>query len=447
VEQSPTIARRSKTRRSKTRDSKTRLAAAALNWAFHASDDAILDALAQGHHRGSLREHFGAAAYQELSVLAARAKQIKNARGPRVLILPGIMGSRLCAVMRGREASAAAPGHTPQEVLWIDPERIAAGRLKELILPSSESIRPMGVLLFSYARMKLMLEIDGFDAEFFPYDWRLGIDELGTALASRIAAQNEPVFLIAHSMGGLIARIAAKRLPKRLVRKLIMLGTPNRGSFAPVLALRGTYPFVRKLARLDHRHSPEYLAQQVFCTFPGIYHMLPSARRRGAVNLLDPRSWPRTGAVPDPALLGRVAAIRRQLAAPDSRMCQIIGVNRETVVAVRRTAAGFEYGSSLNGDGTVPVALALLPKLKTYFIEESHGNLANNSQVIRAIIDLLRGGSTRALVRRFVPGHGRLSRVDDARLKLIGGGKIDWGRLNSAQREAVLAELDGAPLA
>jgi pimeloyl-ACP methyl ester carboxylesterase len=427
-----TLARRRKTRRSKARRS-----AAELNWAFHASDGAILDALANGQHRGSLREQFGSAAYQELSVLAARAQRVKKAGGPRVLILPGIMGSRL----------AAAPASTSQEVLWIDPERIATGRLRELILPSAESIRPMGVLLFSYARMKLMLDIAGFDAEFFPYDWRLGIDELGTALALHIQARDKPVILIAHSMGGLIARIAAKRLPKRLVRKLIMLGTPNRGSFAPVLALRGTYPFVRRMARLDHRHSPEYLAQEVFCTFPGIYHMLPSARRRGTVDLLDPRAWPRTGAVPDAALLRRVAAVRRQLAAPDSRMCHIVGINRETVVAVRRTAAGFEYGSNVNGDGTVPVALALLPKLKTYFIDEWHGNLANNSRVIRAIVDLLRRGSTRELLRHFVPAHGRLSRVDDARLKLIGGGKIVWRRLSSDERKAVLAELDGAPLA
>jgi pimeloyl-ACP methyl ester carboxylesterase len=434
-------------RRRKTRPTKAHRSAAELNWAFHASDGAILDALAKGRHRGSLREQFGSAAYRELSVLAARAQKVKNAGGPRVLILPGIMGSRLCALKRSRGASAAAPASASQEVLWIDPERIATGRLKELILPSAESIRPMGVLLFYYARMKLMLEIEGFDAGFFPYDWRLGIDELGTALASRIAAQDKPVILIAHSMGGMIARIAAKRLPRRLVRKLIMLGTPNRGSFSPVLALRGTYPFVRKMARLDHRHSPEYLAQEVFCTFPGIYHMLPPARRRGAVDLLDPRAWPRTGAVPDPALLGRVAAVRRQLAAPDSRMYHIVGINRETVVAVRRTPAGFEYGSSLNGDGSVPVASALLPKLKTYFIDESHGNLANNSRVIRAVIDLARRGSTRELPRHYVPSHGRLSRVDDARLRLIGGGKIDWRRLSSAQRKAVLAELDGAPLA
>jgi pimeloyl-ACP methyl ester carboxylesterase len=406
--------------------------AADANWAFHATDSTILRALATGQHRENLREYFGTAAYNELSILAATAKGAKICSGPQVLILPGIMGSRL---------------ETAGDVLWIDPLRIAAGRLKELILPSTRSIRPMGVLLFSYAKLKLKLDIAGFDARFIPYDWRLGIDELGANLAARIAAAGNPVVLIAHSMGGLIARIAAKQLPKRLVRRLIMLGAPNGGSFAPVQALRGTYPFVRKMSRFDRRHSAEYLAEEVFCTFPGIYHMLPPRQHRTGVDLLDPRCWPKAGPMPDAALLGQVEGVRERMAAPDRRMVHIVGVNRETVVEVRRTASGFEYGSSMNGDGTVPVALAMLPKLSTYFVDEWHGNLANNSRVIRAIIELLLRGSTRQLARRFVPKRARLSRIDDARLRLIGGGKIDWRLLDSAQREAALAEWDGGRLA
>ena len=234
-----------------------------------------------------------------------------------------------------------------------------------------------------------------------------------------------------------------KRLPKRCVRRLILLGTPNRGSYAPVQALRGTYPFVRKLARLDLKHTPEQLAQKVFCTFPGIYQLLPPPVPGSRIDLLDARSWPVAGPKPDATQLARVAAARAQMAAPDARMMHIVGVNRETAVAVRRTATGFEYSLSANGDGTVPVAMASLPRLKTYFIDESHGNLANNSQVISAILDLLRHGRTQALKRRFVPRRGRLIRIDDARLRSVGaGGKIDWRHLDSTRREAALVELD-----
>jgi pimeloyl-ACP methyl ester carboxylesterase len=408
------------------------------DWALHASNAEILDALARRRHSESLREYFGARALEELAALAAAAKQAKRRAAPRVLIVPGMMGSRLCdAVRRGAAPRAARP-----RLLWIDPLRISAGRLTQLALPSTRAIRPRGVLLFSYARLRLRLAIEGFDARFFAYDWRLGIDVLGAALAAAIAAARQPVILIAHSMGGLVARVAAQRLPRRAVKRLIMLGAPNRGALAPVLALRGTYPFVRKLSRIDLMHSPEDLAAEVFSTFPGLYHLLPPERAMD-FDLLDPGCWPSAGPRPDAQLLGSVARARAEMAPPDERMVQIVGVNRETVVSVRRTPAGFEYGSSRNGDGTVPVAMALLPGLKSYFAEESHGNLANSARLVGAIIDLASGGSTRTLQRRYIPCQDGVRFIDDAQLRRAEGGKIDWRLLDSAQREAVLADLDG----
>jgi hypothetical protein len=404
------------------------------DWAFHAPNSAVFEALARGQHSRSLRELFGTQAFEELSVLAQAATQAERAAGPRVLVIPGMMGSRLCDMKRART-----------RVLWIDPRCIAAGRLKDLVLPSAKSIRPRGVLLPSYAKLKLKLAIEGFDAKFFAYDWRLGIDDIGKALASAIAAQRRPVILIAHSMGALAARIAAQLLPKRSVRRLIMIGAPNRGSFAPVLALRGTYPFVQKLSRLDLKHSADELAAAVFSTFPGLYQMLPPRPADLAFDLFDPACWPSAGPKPDAKLLARVAQARAGMAEPDPRMAQIVGINRDTIVSVRRTPAGFEYGSTRHGDGTVPVTMARLPGLKTYYADESHGNLANNSQIIGAIIDLARGSSTRELAQRFAPPPAVESSTDDEELlRSVCRDKIDWRVLDSAQREAILADLDGA---
>jgi pimeloyl-ACP methyl ester carboxylesterase len=437
-------------RRAVVRRSHEPRSAASADWAFHADDEEVFDALAGGSHAASLREYFGAPGYAELSLLAAAAKKVKKSRtrkrrrAHRVLILPGIMGSKLGGPTQAGGGAKRRSGAS--EVLWIDPLQIAAGRLTALALPAAAPIESMGVLLFSYAKLKLTLEIEGCDAHFYSYDWRLGLDELGAKLAAWMAADGRPVTLVAHSMGGLVARMAVRVLPKRLVRRFVMLGVPNEGSFAPIQALRGTYPFVRRMSALDRKHSPEYLAEKVFCTFPGLYHMLPPPRRVAGTDLIDPRSWPADGPAPNPRLLGQLAAVRAGLAPVDSRMIHIIGVNQETVVGVRRTARGFRYAMDRNGDGTVPLAYARLPKLKAYFVDESHANLANNSRVIQAILDLVRSGRTGALPQAWRAKPGITRYIDDARLRLDDGPKIDWRRLTPAQREAVFAELDSGRL-
>ena len=189
-------------------------------------------------------------------------------------------------------------------------------------MPGTRPIRAAGALLPGYAKLKLTLSLQGFDARFFAYDWRLGIDQIGAALAARILAGGKPVALVAHSMGGLVARVAMKCLPRRLVKRLVMLGAPNRGAFAPVLALRGTYPFVRRLSRLDLEHSPEELAGRVFSTFPGLYQLLPATVTAEGVDLLDPDGWPDSGPRPDAALLGRVAGARAGWPTPMRAWCR-----------------------------------------------------------------------------------------------------------------------------
>src|SRR6185503_1985383 len=109
-----------------------------------------------------LEAYFGEQEYAELRELAHQARSRSVRGGPRALILPGIMGSRL-----------GTRGKLLDDVIWIDPIDIAAGNLPELALRGKASrIEPLGVVLFAYLKLKLLLKMDGIDADFHAYDWR-----------------------------------------------------------------------------------------------------------------------------------------------------------------------------------------------------------------------------------------------------------------------------------
>lgn len=335
-----------------------------------------------------LEDYFGEAAYRELRELALEASAIRVRGGPRVLILPGIMGSTLGIENR------VGPF---DDILWLDPLDIGLGNLTMLALGSPHRIVPLGVILFAYLRLKLRLLRAGYDVDFHPFDWRLGLDELGQGLAARLASEKPGVQLVAHSMGGLVARAALRHAAGSKVSRLIMLGTPNFGSFAPVQAIRGTNGTARALAALDPFHSVEELSQLVFRTFPGLSQMFPAPERFDAVDLYRPSGWPRSGPTPDFDILAGVAKVRAALAEADSRFHLIAGINQETVTGLSRGDKEFTYELSDEGDGTVPLAFALLPGATTYYVEEEHGALPNNGTVGAAVVDLLTTGRTERL--------------------------------------------------
>src|SRR3954467_11375786 len=195
--------------------------AAAGHGAFTMTPEDVERALLTGASSGALQDYFGSDSYSQLRDLSRDASTRTVRGGPRVLILPGIMGSTL-----------GKPG--PLTLLWINPLAIALGRLTELALNGrSGAVSVKGVVLLAYLKLKLRLKIAGFDADFFPYDWRLSLTQLGASLAA--ALDKEPsseVHLVAHSMGGLVARAALLAPSGAKVKRLIMLGTPNYGSYA-----------------------------------------------------------------------------------------------------------------------------------------------------------------------------------------------------------------------
>jgi CHAT domain-containing protein len=383
---------------------------------FSLANAAIENALLTGAHPDLLAEYFGESAHAELVDLARQAHSRSLRGAGHVLILPGIMGTKLGLPHSG-------PLGLCDDVIWLDPIDLAEGELIRLGLGDTPNpCVPLGVMLLFYLKLKLRLRAAGFNADFHPYDWRLDIATLGTQLAQRIAAlPHGPVHLVAHSMGGLVARAALRQLAQqpaaaRVVR-LVMLGTPNFGSFLATQAIRGTLDTVRALAFFDPRHHVDELCAQVFNTFPGLYHLLPAAGKFARVDLYDPAQWPAEGPQPNPKLLALARQTQDLLAPPDPRFALIAGVDQKTVTDLEPGPAGFAYTETTAGDGTVPLALAQLPGTSTWFVAESHGSLPNNALVTRAVIDLLNTGTTSALPRQWAPSRAARRTVTDTVLR------------------------------
>ncbi|HEY6481993.1 MAG TPA: hypothetical protein VIY54_00535 [Steroidobacteraceae bacterium] len=405
---------------------------------FAWSDTDIEQLLAHGRNPRELIAYFGAAEYRDLVRLAQLgARTPTSDHAVRVFVVPGIMGSQL---------GLRRPPPLPNDILWLDPIDIGVGRLAALHVPTGAPIVPLGVVLYSYLRLKLHLRARGFAPLLYDYDWRLGVDELGPQLAAAIRADPaQRTMIVAHSMGGLVSRAALAQPGLRKVERVVLLGTPNSGSFAPLQALRGTYAVVRKIARLTTRQSAEALADKIFNSFPSLYQMLPVRTRSSEPDLFDAAQWPRRGPQPDAGLLRAARDIHGKLAPADERICAIVGVGQETVTAARRHRDQFIYTVTRHGDGTVPALSAALPGAQMHYATVPHSELTRHPIVAAAVTELLATGTTLRLKSEWQTSSTAEAHVSDAQLRRMQADKVDWARLEANERRQFLQNLNEPP--
>ena len=391
--------------------------------------------LVSGEQRQELAAYFGESEYVDLVRLARKAERAGvNDAAPHVVVVPGILGSQL-GIARQRPL--------PNDVLWLDPIDIQVGRLRLLGLDAGAPIIPLGVVLYSHLKLRLRLRTAGFRVTLHDYDWRLGIEESGAALAAWLRERGpQRLAIVAHSMGGLLSRTALALPGTQHVERVVLLGTPNQGSFAPVQVLRGTYAVVRKIARLDAATTAERLTEEVFNGFPSLYQMIPAAGRKGAADLLDPRAWPESGPALRPPLLERARRFREGLPPADERFVAIAGVGQETVTSVSKVRDGFAYTVTRHGDGTVPADSAALNGANTYFAKTAHSELTRDAAVAAAIVDVLRKGFTRRLSTRWTSKSRAQARISDRDLRREHAGKVDWAGLTPEERADFLQSLN-----
>jgi pimeloyl-ACP methyl ester carboxylesterase len=308
---------------------------------------------------------------------------------PTVILLPGIMGTHL-----------ARDG----ERQWISVWQLATGGLARLAY-GEPGVEPDGLVEMVYEKLFDRLR-EQYHVIPFGFDWRRPIQETAEALSRvvdrELKRHNRAVRIMAHSMGGLVARAFIADFPglwetaTRRGGRLVMLGTPNHGSFVPAQVFTQEHTLMKILAAADFRHKLHQLTD-IVRDFQGLVEMLPY--KEGVVDLLAPARWAGLGDfAPSATDLDRARQFREHLARsaidPGS-MIYVAGHDDETPYSLDLSQGGkVSFPRDALGDGTVPWDLGLLEGVPTYYVEAEHGQIPNRRELFDGFMDLLADGVT-----------------------------------------------------
>lgn len=358
------------------------------------------------------------------------------AERPAVFLLPGILGSHL---------------KVGDKRIWLG-LRLVGGlpRLAWKGDGAADGVSPDGPIGMFYDDLAEHLE-HSHEVIAFAFDWRRPIEDEACRLADAIdrelalrEASRQPVRLLAHSMGGLVARTVQlerpatwNRMLQRKGARLLMLGTPNGGSWAPMQVLSGDDSFGNLLAAVGGLFDDEG-ARQVMAGMPGFLQLqaglLDDDERLGRSTAWQEmadrdlqkvrdanwwhRNWtapddpsqlnPYTWGVPSQTVLNHALALRRRLdeqrardlPAFADRLRLVVGHARFTPDGWQWGDEGLEYLNAVDGgDGRVPLASALLPGVRTWALQVDHGGLPDHADAFEAYRELLEHGETDRIPR------------------------------------------------
>jgi hypothetical protein len=348
---------------------------------------------------------------------------------PAVFVLPGILGSNL--KVDGKR-------------IWLS-FRIVNG-LKRLAYKAGkpDGVEPDRPIENVYEDLMAFLDATHEVIE-FAFDWRRPIEEearrLATAVDAALSAREasgKPVRLIVHSMGGLVARTMQLEAPKvwdrmiaRAGARVLMLGTPNGGSWAPMQVLSGDDSFGNMLASVGSLFADK-AAKQLIAEMPG-FLQLQFGLLDATLGLASAQTWrkladddlrlvrefsfwhhdelqaaPYEWGVPTQAVLDRAVALRKRLDAQVTDRLPAFADKVSLVIGKAKfTPDGFEVGpdglfyldAPEAGDGRVTRASAMLPGVRTWHIDCEHGNLPKAKFAFDGYLDLLERGDTDKLAR------------------------------------------------
>ena len=349
---------------------------------------------------------------------------------PVVVVLPGVMGSHLRVDGRDR--------------VWFDLPDLIAGGLSRIDW-GQQQVEAEALWDRYYGSLCAHLA-KSHRVEPFAYDWRQPLDVLGERLGEFLDAlmkdTQQPVRLLAHSMGGLVVRACAAKRPgvmdmlmQRDGARLLMLGTPNQGAWSMVENLLGKGGTLRTLIRIDLKHDMQQVLDIVahfrgplaLLPRPGFTDMFQGQPDGGAFYALqDSATWAdfrervrdfwfgdHHSALPSQQALDEASWLWRQDAAssPDGaptlppayagKSVYIHGVAANTTCGVREEGGRLKLVGTSRGDGTVTWESGRIGGIGSfYYMPAEHGDLPATAEHFPALAELLAAGVTAGLAQQ-----------------------------------------------
>lgn len=331
---------------------------------------------------------------------------------PVVFVLPGIMGSELKV------------GDTD---VWLNYPRLFLGDLDKLVI-SAPAVTVTG-LVGSYYRKLCSSLSDSHEVIPFGYDWRRSIKQAAALLAKEVERTvnrtDQPVRFVAHSMGGLVVRRFIQDFPdlwdtlcQRKGARVLMLGTPNHGSFDIVASLVGVAKTIKQLALLDFDHSLKKVVA-IIAEFQGALELLP---KDNELSYFTMKEWDKLSLYAP----SKVRLTDKVLSDAKSTMedlhkeiphveCirYVAGQASRTLSGVRIESDELVFQATTAGDGRVTYESGRLPNVPMWYAEAEHGDLSSYSAAFPAYRELLEQGETTLLPMSPPALRGRLEETFD----------------------------------
>lgn len=257
----------------------------------------------------------------------------------------------------------------------------------------------------------------------FTYDWRICNRISAKKLSEFIEAKkkegtikkNEKIDIIAHSMGGLVARDYIENIDRtNAVEKLITLGTPNNGSVSAFQTL---------INAVSIPTVPLDILKKFTRSVPSLYQLLPNFgfcydpdTKESIVDIYKMVDW-----LPK-EYIGMLETRGFNNVLKDGtrvKYFSIIGYSIPTQNRTLKTKTNyiFEKGFSLDGDGTVLNQSAALENSSKYYVKGVHGDLPGNQDAFEILKGLLQDKEvtkfrTKEVKSPFIKDQERVARTE-----------------------------------